>query len=415
MQAVINFLRGSVFFSVTGAFPERFLNLCGQRRVAFWGLEWVDAHSLRLWVARKDARQVGEIAEKAMCEASPQRRAGLPFFLAGFRKRYALLIGLALSTAAVCICSQFVLTIEVSGNERVPTAVILSELARHGVRVGAYGPGLDVRRISQESLIQLTELSWMSVNLHGTRAEVLVREKLPETETREERTPAHVVADASGIIVHMEVLEGQPCFQEGDTVLEGETLISGIMDLKEPMWSETDAGQRAVHARGNVYARTWRTLEGQLPMTAQVKAYTGESGSAWGLTILGHSMNFLGRSGIPIQGYDKINSVYTLTLPGGREMPLALWKTEWRTYETVTAELNPAAAQSMVEEQLSRRLTQLLGDEGEAVSSSFTARVSGGILYVTLRAECLEQIGREAAFPGTVGELFSAGPPQEAN
>ena len=406
MQTFINFLRGSVPFTVTGAFPERFLNLCAQQRVAFWDLEWVDAHTLRLRAARRDAHKVRRIAEKVQCEAAARRGEGLPFFLAGFRKRYALLIGLVMSIGAVCVFSQFILTIEVSGNQQVSTSVILSELARHGVRVGAYGPGLDVRRISQESLIQLTGLSWMSVNLHGTRAEVLVREKLPEPETREENTPAHVVAEAPGIITHMEVLEGQPCFQEGDTVLEGEILISGVMDLKEPMWSETDAGQRLVHARGSVYARTWRSLEGKIPLTAQVKAYTGESGRTYSLTVLGHRVNILGKTGIPLQGYDKISKVYTLTLPGGREMPLALEVTEWRTYETATAALDPGAAQDLLETQLSQRLTQQLGEGGEVVSSAFTARAADGMLYVTLQAECLEQIGREVTFPGTAGEIL---------
>lgn len=101
---------------------------------------------------------------------------------------------------AVCVLSRFILTIEVSGNEKVPTAAILTELSRQGVRVGAYGPGLDVRRISQEALIRLEDLAWMSVNLHGTRAEVLVREKLPTPELRDETTPAHVISAATGII-----------------------------------------------------------------------------------------------------------------------------------------------------------------------------------------------------------------------
>ena len=87
MQAIINFLRGSVLFTVTGAFPERFLNLCAQRGVGFWDLEWLDEHSLRLRVARGDAKRVGELAEKVMCEASAQRRAGVPFFLARSSRR----------------------------------------------------------------------------------------------------------------------------------------------------------------------------------------------------------------------------------------------------------------------------------------------------------------------------------------
>lgn len=409
MQAIINFFRGSVLFTITGAFPERFLNLCAQSGVGFWDLAWLDAHTLTLRVARRDAKRAGALAEKVMCDARIQRHAGVPFFLAGFRRRYALLLGLALSLAAVCVLSRFVLTIEVSGNEKVPTAAILTELSRQGVRLGAYGPGLDVRRISQESLIRLTDLSWMSVNLHGTRAEVLVREKLPAPELRDATTPAHVVSAADGIITHMEVLDGQPAFREGDTVLTGEVLISGVMDLKEPMYATVDAGQRIVHARGNIWARTWRTLEAVIPLEALVKEHTGEREVTWSLVMLGHSVNFFGKGGISPAGYDKITSTHTLTLPGGRVMPLALRKTEYRGYETVPVALDLEAARDMLEGQLQTRLTALVGEGGEVVDMDFSARESDGLLIVTLKAECREQIGREVPFEGKVGAVT---PPQ---
>ena len=406
MQAIINFLRGSVLFTVTGAFPERFLNLCAQAGVGFWDLEWLDPHTLRLRVSRRDARRVGPLAEKVLCEARARRHLGFPYFLAGFRKRYALLLGLALSLAAVCLLSRFVLTIEVSGNETVSTAAILTELSRQGVRVGAYGPGLDVRRISQESLLRLDGLAWMSINLHGTRAEVLVREKLPEPEVRDESTPANVVAQADGVILDLEVLDGQAVFREGEAVLRGEVVISGTMDLREPEYSAVDAGQRLVHARGNVWARTYRTLTAQIPLEAQVKRYTGEEETQWSLLALGRTVNFFGRGGVFSKGYDKIVETHPLTLPGGRVMPLALRRTEYRAYVTEPAALNAGAARSMLEERLLERLDALIGEDGEVLDTVFTVREKDGMLAVTLRAECREQIGREVPFAGSVGELI---------
>ena len=406
MQAIINFLRGSVLFTVTGAFPERFLNLCAQAGVGFWDLEWLDPHTLRLRVSRRDARRVGPLAEKVLCEARARRHLGFPYFLAGFRKRYALLLGLALSLAAVCLLSRFVLTIEVSGNETVSTAAILTELSRQGVRVGAYGPGLDVRRISQESLLRLDGLAWMSINLHGTRAEVLVREKLPEPEVRDESTPANVVAQADGVILDLEVLDGQAVFREGEAVLRGEVVISGTMDLREPEYSAVDAGQRLVHARGNVWARTYRTLTAQIPLEAQVKRYTGEEETQWSLLVLGRTVNFFGKGGVFSEGYDKIVETHPLTLPGGRVMPLALRRTEYRAYVTEPAALNAGAARSMLEERLLERLDALIGEDGEVLDTVFTVREEDGMLAVTLRAECREQIGREVPFAGSVGELI---------
>lgn len=75
---------------------------------------------------------------------------------------------------------------EVKGNERVPTAVILSQLRQLGVRPGVYGPGLDRQQLAQETLREMEELSWVGINLHGTRLEVIVREAVasPEADRR---------------------------------------------------------------------------------------------------------------------------------------------------------------------------------------------------------------------------------------
>ncbi len=408
MQKIINFFRGSVLYTVTGAFPERFLNLCAQNGVAFWGLEWLDQHTLRLCFARKDAKKARELAEKVMCEAKTTHRAGVPFFLLKFKKRYAFLLGLSLAVAAVCILSQFILTIEVTGNSKVSTAVILSELNRQGVRVGTYGPGIDEKIVSQEALLRIPELSWMAVNLHGTRAEVIVRELVAKPEIVDKSVPSHVVSVATGIITHMEVLEGQPLFQVGDTVLAGETLISGVMDIPEPKYADTDLGIRITHAMGNVWARTWRTLEAELPLEAEVKSYTGTETTRWSLSILNRRFNFYGNSGISMDKYDKITSSHSLILPGDRVMPLVLRAERYRGYTTVPVALDPEAVQTMLRQQLSERLTGLVGAQGEVLRTDFTVREENGLLIVTLLAECQEQIGRVVTFEGQVGHVPAA-------
>lgn len=406
MQFIVNFLRGSVCFTVCGLFPERFLNLCAQNGVGFWGLVWLDGQTLELKVARRDARRVQTLAEKVGCEVRAKGRKGVPFFLAGFRRRYALVIGLALSLAAVCVLSRFILTVEVSGNETVPSAVILAELSRQGVHPGAYGPGLDLRRISQEALRRIDGLSWMSVNLHGTRAEVLVRERSPAPELRDETTPAHIVAAADGILEDVEALEGQALFQEGQAVLAGEVVISGVVDLKEPQYATVDAGQRLVHARGNVWASTYRTLSACIPLEADTKVYTEEGETTWALTVLGHTFNFFGKGSISTAGYDKMTTTHILTLPGGREMPLALAETEYRAYETQPAAIQTAAAQALLEERLLERLEELIGEDGSVLSTSFSVQEGDGLLTVTLKARCREQIGREVTFAGQVGDII---------
>ena len=390
---LVNALRGSVRLEVEGAFPERFLNLCAQRGILFWNVEWMETTRLRLTVTRRGSRQAAALGERTLCTVTPAGRKGMPYFLARFRKRYAFWVGMGLSMAAVCVLSSFVLTIEVKGNTTVPTAQILTELRRQGLGIGTFGPGLDERTVGNKVLLQLPQLSWLSINLYGTRAEVLVREAVEAPELVDAQEYGSVVARASGIVTRVEALTGEAVVKVGDTVLEGETLISGTVHLEGPAYSDKpEIGQIQVRASGRVYARTWRTMAAQLPLEAQVKRYTGEETNLWSVTALGRRTDFFGKGGISFDRYDKISRTWTLTLPGGEEMPLAVQRETCRAYELETLAVEPDAAEAMLKERLMEALEEAVG-EGEIVSTEFAVETENGMLTVTLQAECREEIG----------------------
>lgn len=390
---LVNALRGSVRLEVEGAFPERFLNLCAQRGILFWNVEWMETTRLRLTVTRRGSRQAAALGERTLCIVTPAGRKGMPYFLARFRKRYAFWVGMGLSMAAVCVLSSFVLTIEVKGNITVPTAQILTELRRQGLGIGTFGPSLDERTVGNKVLLQLPQLSWLSINLYGTRAEVLVREAVEAPELVDAQEYGSVVARASGIVTRVEALTGEAVVKVGDTVLEGETLISGTVHLEGPAYSDKpEIGQIQVRASGRVYARTWRTMAAQLPLEAQVKRYTGEETNLWSVTALGRRTDFFGKGGISFDRYDKISRTWTLTLPGGEEMPLAVQRETCRAYELETLAVEPDAAEAMLKERLMEALEEAVG-EGEIVSTEFAVETENGMLTVTLQAECREEIG----------------------
>ena len=64
------------------------------------------------------------------------------------------------------------------------------------------------------------------------------------------------------------------------------------------------------------------------------------------------------------------------------------------------------AAQAMLEERLLERLEEIIGAEGSVLSTAFSVRENSGLLTVTLKAQCREQIGREVTFAGQVGEII---------
>lgn len=395
-RQIINFMRGSVRLTVRGDFPERFLNLCAQDRVAFWNVDQPDSHTLYVTVAWPHRKGLEELAGRAGCAITQGAERGAPPFFLRFRKRYAFLVGLLLSLLTVCFLSRFVLVVEVEGNERVPAQTILAALQRQGLRPGVYGPSLDTRSATTQLLLELEDLSWATVNLHGIRAQVIVRESVERPQLVDETVLGDIVAKAPGLVTKIEPWAGDPMVAIGDTVVPGDVLIRGAVEMEPPEYSEKETRWLEVRAMGKVEGRTWRTLEEAIPLTAPVKAYTGEERSGWSLTFLGKRVNFFQNSGISGGRYDKIRKSWSLTLPGGLVLPLSLCRETCRAYELTQQPIDLQAAQAMLEERLLARLAGLLGDTGTMEACSFTAREEDGLLIVTLTAECREELGRFA-------------------
>lgn len=394
MQGWVNYARGWVDLTVCGPFPERFINLCAQQGVTFWGVEWLDGQTLRLTLLRRDRKKAGELADRAGCTAELGHAAGVPAFLVRFRRRYAFLLGLTVSVLCVCLLSNFILTIEVTGNERVPDAVILSQARRLGLRTGVYGPKLDTKQIALDTQLALEDLSWVSVNLYGTRAQVVVRERVEAPELLKKDGVSDLVAGAGGLVLRVDAVEGQAKVKAGDTVSPGDILISGTVTMEGPQYSDVPPRYLHVRAAGSVWARTWRTVSAVIPVETTVKEYTGQEKSRWAVTLFERRINFYGNGSILWENYDKISKTHGAVLPGGQKLPFSLtWET-LRRWTPVRMQVNPTAAQELLEARLTQRLEQLVGEDGRVVTVDWSARISNGLLTVTGVAECEEQIGR---------------------
>ncbi len=415
MKKLINLLLGYGEVRVTGAYPERLLNLCAQRRLPFWRLEWLDETTFTFRIGLRDLERLEELAGRAMCQLQVQAKRGGGAAAGHLKKRWGFLLGLTICLVAVSVLSRFLLVVEVTGNETVPTAVILSELRRLGVRPGAYGPGINEKEVANEALIHLPQLSFLAINIYGTRAQVLVEEAVKAPQLLDEETPADVVADADGIILDIHPSAGRAMFSDGDIVTEGEVLISGALELYEPEGSSVDMGYLMVRAAGTVTARTWRTLEETIPLTIWEKTYTGQEKKLYSLHFLWGQFDFFENSSISGGMYDKITQTDDLTL-FGHTLPVGLAVTTLREYTLEERALAEEQAEEQLRQLLLHRLEAILEPgEGKVMRTDFVTRVENGKLTVTLLAECEEEIGRTVEREGETGRIYGEGSAPEVN
>lgn len=395
MNGVVNYLRGTARVRITGAFPERAVNLCARNSVQFWAVEWPDERTvtMTMWV-----REIGTArlyAEKTQCQLETEWERGLPVLMRLFRQRYGFLIGLSAALMLSAILSGFIMTIDITGNERLSDEFILQQLQRFGVRPGVYGPALDRRQIEQEVMLAVEELAWMTINLHGTRVEVQVLERREAPRRVDERGFYHVISEADGIITHVEAELGDAKVQKGDTVTKGEVLISGTVTMEPPRYSDLPERYYNLHARGRVWARTWRELTAVIPVESEKKTFTGREETLVAINFFGTRVEFYGNSSISSMVCDRISRVYPVELPMGLKVPVWLVVDQIQEYETERVFLQWDASSEMLKESLDGRLRELVGENGQVLSTTYETRVADGFVYVTVVGECLEEIGQE--------------------
>ena len=388
LNQIVNRLRGQVRVRVEAAFPERVLNLCGARNLAFWDLEWESPTAFSCRLSRRDWHALRRAAGKLDCDLTLVRREGVPYFVQRFRKRYALLAGLALCALWLSVGSFFIWDFTVEGNVTVPEEEILRALQTCGVDIGTFGFALDAEDLRNHILLDIPELAWMTVNVSGFRAYVQVRERVPAPEIVDERTPTNVVARRAGLVQRVRVLEGIPCVLEGTAVEQGQLLISGVED--------TDTfGARILAGMGEVQARTWYTLTAHFPRETPVKRHTGEEMTAVSLVFGTRRVKFFPNSSIAGREYDKITNRVPLTL-FGLPLPVTVVKERLRFYRTELQALDALQAQREGEAFLTEYLHTLVDPYGTVVSALCQTRQTPAGLEVTLRAECREQIGEQS-------------------
>ena len=92
---------------------------------------------------------------------------------------------------------------------------------------------------------------------------------------------------------------------------------------------------------------------------------------------------------------DKIIHYSGVSLPGGLRLPITVVKEETVRYTDMPVQRTAADARTEGEALLLRLLEEQMTDTGTVTQTRFAAAEKNGCLLVTLKAECLEQIGRQ--------------------
>ena len=223
--------KGYICLEINGGFRERFINLCAVRRITVFDVKY-DGPSLRIKVPIKMFPLLRDVASKTGVHIKVTRKCGLPFFIAENADRAGLLAGCIFFVLFVTVMNCFVWCIDAAGSEKYSSEQIANAAFDCGFRYGACRFFLNEGEIARNIYKSFVgELSWVTLNVRGSRASVEVRDTvIPSEKKAEDKEPCNIFADFDGVIMSDETLAGVRCVNKGSAVKKGDLLISGVVE-----------------------------------------------------------------------------------------------------------------------------------------------------------------------------------------
>ena len=341
-------------------------------------------------VYMRDEKKILSCLQSCGIKAEVLRRRGLPALWNRYCHRIGILGGCILFFLVLNIAPLFVWEINVTGLEKLSREYVMELLEQEGVYIGAFSPSIDRRAVYTNILRASEDISWLSVNIRGSSANVEIVEREYTPVTKRMADAANIIADKDGVIVDAEVKNGRLSVQKGEVVQKGALLVSGVYDTKK-------MGTRYVYADAAVYAVVSDEYCIQIPLENTKRVYGEETVQQMSLKMFGKNINIFKNYSIFEENYDTIQREDNLPLVGFDKLPFSIETICALPYTDVPVLLTEQAALERAKQELWRRLDE----EAEyletlAFEESYT--VENAVLIYRCSVEAIENIAAVSEF-----------------
>ena len=252
VDKMINWIKGYVIVEVEGLFLEKFTNFCIANHIPFWNVVKVSNTKIKLTTDIKSFKKMRKYIRKTRCRMKLLKRNGVPFRVFRYRKRKFFIVGIVMFLLTLKVLSSMIWNVNIIGNESINERELITQLETLGLRKGKFKKSIDTFYINYKMMIERDDISFITIGFDGINANVEIKEKKAKPEVEQKDQATNIIANKTGIIAQINVLSGIKKVNVGDTVIPGDILVEGIMEMtKQPEKTQY------VHSEAEIKARIW--------------------------------------------------------------------------------------------------------------------------------------------------------------
>ncbi len=253
MIRLLRLLQGYVVFEASGGFTERFLNLCKVNNINLWNVK-NSGGKVCAFTTLREFNNINIAAENSGMNIEIIKNCGFPNFIKRYKWRFGIVLGSVFVAVFIFIMSCFIWEVEIVADSNVKVDGFTDAVEESGIKIGALKSKIDVIYIQEELLAKFSQVSWVSVNIFGTKAQVEYSYAPKPKPITDSKSPVNVVASKSGKITLVECYRGKSVVKIGEVIPKDALLISGVIQ-------NGDLSETLTHASGKIFARTQNSLK----------------------------------------------------------------------------------------------------------------------------------------------------------
>ncbi len=390
-----NYIRGYVIIFVEGYFLEKFVNICTRRQIFLWDIKKKKNSTMAMKVSIKGFTMLRPIAKKTGCRVRIIKKRGIPFVLSRYKKRKTFIAGGVLFVFLFYFMTSFVWTVEVTGNEKLDAKFIIDKVSEFGIKPGVFKYRVNPQDVANSLMLDLDELSWVSVVIKGTKAKIEVAEAVGKPKIVPKEIPCDIVATKDGVIKSLFVKAGLEGVKVGDTVKKDQVLITGTVPIKNQ-----EGNARILHAIGDVIARTW--YDGRQTVETKIieKTRTGNTKDNISLVLFSKKIDLFHKKD-PFEDYDRVDIEKSLSISEDLVLPFGMVIQRYYENSVLEKEIELDEAKKIAADSAYKQAYESVPKEAQIVNSNINfIEKEDGLLIAEVVIECLENIGYEREIGG---------------
>lgn len=363
MTSVINYFKGVLIICLYSSARERFFNICNANKIEIWGLH-NEGDKCYFNLYARDYFKLKSILKKTGSRVRIVKKSGLPFVLFHYRKHNCFLAGIYLSLILIYSISLFVWDIRIVGNIMIIDDVLMDALNTFGIKHGILIKNISCDETEKYLRNNFDDLTWVSVEINGTRLVIYVKENDEDYIVSEKYTQCNLIASKSGVIKSIITRSGTPMVKPGDEVSEGDILVSGIVNVYDDYGTVLSSKQVAADA--DILIETDYEYNDKLDSRYNYKLMTGKSRKNYYVEVFGKIFQ-LGFSN-DFEYSDCITNDNHLKLNDNFYMPVHFGTIEYDEYKKENARYTETEAKVILDSNLEYFL-KVLGEKGVQIIS----------------------------------------------